>query len=92
MEQKQLLHYSRIIFLQGEVANEALTILENEGEIVTINHLSQWDYNEAEIEHQYKYPHGSSDTVYENESYVLSYNLPLQYIGLIKKEEWGADE
>lgn len=39
--------YTSIVFLQGSSADEALSILNNEGEKAVINFLLQWDYNES---------------------------------------------
>lgn len=36
--------YCRIVFLQGDEANEALEILDSDGAESVIEYLSQWDY------------------------------------------------
>ena len=77
--------YEDIAFLNGQEAEEALDILQNEGEDEAMEYLK----------HAYHYPNehqikdhpgtGTSDTVYEKDGYIMSYNRPLGYIGLVKK-------
>lgn len=71
----------RVIFLQGEDADEALKIFNNDGVRALFNHLSQWHYPE-EHETSDNFGHGLSDATYRIDDYMLSVNIPLNYVGL----------
>jgi len=75
--------YLDIIFFQEWEAEEAIAILESEGEIAAIEHLSQWDNGDSGIPSP-TLGAGTMDTIYRNGSYILTYNLSLPYIGLSK--------
>jgi hypothetical protein len=73
----------RIIFLQGEEANEALDIYKNRGCEGALQYLDQW--YEGNINHYEQFNEsaaGTSDRVYEISDYLLSVNTSLNYIGL----------
>lgn len=77
--------HSNIIFFQDENANEVLTILNEKGEQAAFDFLKQWDYGESPIEENNDkdwMPWGNSDRLYKVGKYVMSYNIPLNYIGL----------
>jgi hypothetical protein len=82
--------YLNMVFLQGDDAEEALEILEKEGESGVLHWLldsyGEWEGDEVEEE-----PWGQSDDVYEEtvggEDFILTYNLGLGYIGLAKRIE-----
>lgn len=75
--------YQRIVFMQGEEADEALAILDEHGEDAAVEHLSQWDYGDGGGEIMDEPASGDSDDVHETEDgYRLSYNTRLGYIGL----------
>ena len=84
-------NYYSIVFLQNDYeTKEPFEILNEKGEDSVIEYLSQWDYGDMQIGSLDK-PWGTSDTIYEKGSYVLSYNEPLTYIGLTRKRkgfEW----
>lgn len=75
------MQYQRIVFMQGDEADEPLRILDEQGEESAIEYLSQWDYGEGEV---FDDPSsGTDDDVYETgDGYRLSYNTRLGYIGL----------
>lgn len=79
--EKEVIGYNTVIFLQGEEAEEALSILEEVGEEEVVKHLSQWDNGEHDdISTD---PFGvSGDTVTDIGEYTLSYNKSLGYISL----------
>lgn len=75
-----------IVFMQGDEAQEALGILDNEGERAALDHLLQWDYGDVS-EERYCSPSGECDSVYrfrfkDGRRYEMSYNTSLEYIGL----------
>jgi len=75
--------YASIVFLQGDEASEAFTILEEDGEDALLNYLTQWDYGEYHDISDSSQA-GSDDTTFENGDYLVSYNRPLPYISLEK--------
>ena len=71
----------RIVFLQGQAAEEALNIYKNTGSEGALQYLDQWtDLGNHETSDSLS--HGSSDSVYYISDYVLSVNTNLNYIGL----------
>ena len=73
--------YEDVVFLQGEEADEALEILNNQGEDAAMDYLTQWHFP-GEHMGSSELNHGSSDNTYERDGYIMSYNIPLNYIGL----------
>ena len=79
--------YEQVIFLQGDEADEALDILDEDGEAAALNFLKQWHYP-GEHDTRADPGAGTSDETYESDGYTLVYNTGLEYIGL----EFEADE
>jgi len=82
-------NYFTIVFLQNDSeTKEPFEILSEQGEQAVIDYLSQWDFG-GESEHclsgSADKPWGSSDSVYWQDPYILSYNESLGYIGLTRK-------
>lgn len=77
--------YQEIIYLQGHEAQEALEILKDHGEDEAIMYLTQWDYGDGAVTPDVGF--GTADKEYQLGEYILSYNISLQTIGLIKKVE-----
>ena len=76
--------YYEIAFVQGEEAREVLEILDREGEAAAMSHLTQWDFG-GESEHSpTTFPWGTSDLIFRDGEYVMSYNTQLGYIGLCR--------
>ena len=73
--------YGEIIFMQGEEADEALQILNTQGEDAALQHLMQWHSPGQHMGSQ-ELGHGSSDQTYEKDGYTMAWNTPLNYIGL----------
>lgn len=71
----------RVVFLQGEEANEALEIYEEKGIDAAFDHLKQWHYP-GEHETSSEPGHGTSDSVFKLGQYTMAINSPLSYIGL----------
>ncbi len=76
--------YEDVVFLQGDESIEALDILQNEGEDEALEYLKQWHFpgEHPKIEGR---GIGSSDKTYEKDGYIMFYNTPLEYIGLMAK-------
>ena len=92
----ELVRYQRIIFLQGDEADDIITHLSNieDGYIVrgateesidaAIAHLSQWDMgDEGEISDSPS--HGTDDRTAEVGDYLLSWHVGLGHVGLERK-------
>lgn len=81
--------FENVVFMQGDDAEEALGILDNQGEEAAAEHLKQWHYP-GEHETREDLGQGTQDTVREfpegDGTYYLVYNKPLGYIGLSFKE------
>lgn len=84
-----VVRYADVIFQHGEDADEALKILDARGEESAVEYLAQWDSladTDAGPRADYdELPAGQEDRVYTTDTYVLSYNLPRGYIGLVRK-------
>jgi len=80
-----------VVFLQGEEAAEPLRILQERGEQAALEYLKQWHYPGEHMTRS-GFGHGTSDETYEEGPYVMSYNLPLGYIGLQAKMDDVTDE
>lgn len=89
--------YANIVFMQDDEGREVVDSLCNvEGVVAhgataesimkTIEYLSQWDYgDESEYDIREEIGAGTNDTVVEYDEYVLTYNLGLGYVGLMRK-------
>ena len=82
MTKKRL--YERIVFMQGEDADETLAILDEHGTDAAITHLLQWDNGDGGDFHCDPVA-GKQDTVVRRNPYILTYNMALNYIGLERR-------
>jgi hypothetical protein len=76
--------YQSIIFLQGDSASECLDIKDEKGNDAAIQYLLQWDYGDND-DLTDDLGNGTSDSILEQDDYVMVYNLRLGYIGLSRK-------
>ena len=75
----------RIVFVQGDEADEPLSILDIDGTEAAIEYLARWHYP-GEHELAQEPAAGSSDDVFEtDDGFVLTWNMRLGYIGLEHK-------
>jgi len=83
MATKTQKRYQRIVFMQGEEADEPLQILADKGRVAAVDYLAQWDMERGE---EFDEPaSGSDDDIYTTrDGYRLSWNRGLGYIGLEK--------
>ena len=92
--------YARIVFLQGEEADEVLDKLErweggnsvvyhghtDETVAAAVEHLAQWDFgDESEHDVHDEPAAGPHDRTETVGDYVMSWNLGLSYVGLERK-------
>ena len=75
--------YASIVFMQEHEAEEAIKILNDNGEKACFEYLLQWDYGEYHdtMDRPFK---GGDDTWFTFGDYIISYRLGLPYIGLEK--------
>ena len=83
--------YEDVVFLQGDEAEEALSILDNDGEEAALNYLAQW-HSPGHGMGRNELPHGSSDETFEKDGYHMSWNSSLGYIGLVYDTEYQLAE
>ena len=76
-----LLHAENEESGQGDNADEALAIYDEQGARAAIHHLSQWHYP-GEHDSSDELGHGERDTVVKHAGYVLTVNTGIGYIGL----------
>lgn len=67
--------------MQDSEADEALDILDEEGEEAALEHLAQW-HHPGEHETSDEESAGDDDDVFEQDGYILSWNSRIGYIGL----------
>lgn len=73
--------YERIVFMQGDDAEEALRLLDEEGEEACLTYLRQWHFP-GEHDTSDTRSAGRLDDTYEADGYILTYNSALNYVGL----------
>lgn len=75
--------FENVVFMQGEEAEEPLSILDNDGHDACIEYLAQWHYPGEHETRKGDTGAGSADSEHEtDDGYILSYNRGLGYIGL----------
>lgn len=87
LEGEQIARYYPIVFLQGEEADEAMNMLDEQGEEATLRHLLQTYYDQDSLraldDDRYK---GNADHEYreviDGETYIMNWNYGIPYIGL----------
>ena len=77
------MEYENIIFLQEHHAEEAITILDNDGREAAMDYLKQWDYGDGG-DYSDNPPWGTSDSIYRSGDYIMTFNARMPYIGLTK--------
>jgi len=92
--------YVNIVFMQGDEGRDVVDKLANVEDIMVrgataesiaqaVEYLSQWDYGDDDIRDDIGA--GSDDTVVEHGGYVLTYNVGLGYVGLLRPIEPPLD-
>ena len=72
----------RIVFMQGQEAEEALNIYDEEGVTALFSHLIQWHYPDERYETSEELGAGVSDRIIQVGNYVLTINSRVGYCGL----------
>jgi len=84
--------YYEIVFLQGEKAEEPLTILRDKGEEAALDYLKEFDRGEEMDVNPEDAPWGDDDRVMEKDGYVMSWNTEFGYIGLVREVKADTPE
>jgi len=82
--------YEDVIFLQGENAEEAMDILNNDGKEAALEYLKQWHYP-GEHMGRNELPHGTQDKTFVKDGYIMAWNPYLPYIGLTFDTSYVSD-
>jgi hypothetical protein len=94
-----MVQYANIVFMQGDEGRELVdSLCQVEGVVAhgataesitqTIEYLAQWDFGtESEYDIREEIGAGTHDTTVEEGEYVLTWNLGLGYVGLMRKME-----
>ena len=73
--------YARIVFMQGDEAEEPLDILNRHGESAALKYLLQWDNSDyGDVDD--RPGAGTGDRIYKKGDYIMNYNTRIGYIGL----------
>lgn len=83
--------YENIVFMQGDEADEPLSILDNEGPEAALELLKQWHYP-GEHDGSKELPHGTQDKIFEKDGYYMSWNPYIGYIGLVYDTQHAPEE
>jgi len=81
--------YENVVFIQGDEAEEPLSILDNQGPEAALVHLKQW-HNHGEHEGTNELSAGSADKTFEKDGYIMIWNSAVGYIGLQYDTEFGS--
>ncbi len=86
------------MFLQGEEADEVLTLIDRDGPDAAVAHLAQWDYGQettdAALVNGYVYdspPVGALDRTGAVAEYTLTYNPTLGHVSLLRAHDAPSD-
>ena len=81
-----------IVFMQGEDADEAFRIMDDQGESAALEHLKQWDYgHENEHTPETEPPSNDYDSLSQEcvgGEYIMSWNRSVGYIGLTRSKKY----
>ena len=84
--------YCNEFYVSGHDAEEYFAVLDNKGEKALLDYLLAHVIYFESMDYSAESPWGTSDTVYKysyifndiKETYILSYNMGLQYIGVAR--------
>lgn len=90
--------WASVVFLQGEDADAALSVLEERGPEAAIAHLAQWDFGDETAQaaaangHVYNAPPaGTWDREFRSGPYHLSWNHSMGHVGLTRSIAGAAE-
>jgi hypothetical protein len=78
--------YESVVLLHAEDAERVLAIMREQGKPASLVHLmSRYEPDESTLVDHRTPPWNVNDKLYEDEDFVLYYNLEAPYIGLVRK-------
>lgn len=78
--------YESVVLLHAEEAQQAIAIMREQGASASLEHLMTYDEPDdcTLVDHRTP-PWNDGDSLFENDEFVLYYNLRSPYIGLVRK-------
>lgn len=78
--------YESVVLLHAEEAQQAIAIMRERGESASLDHLmASYEPDESTLVDHRMPPWNDDDSLFENDEFVLYYNLSSPYIGLVRK-------
>jgi hypothetical protein len=78
--------YESVVLLHAEEAKQAIAIMRERGASASLDHLMEcYEPDESTLVDHRMPPWNDSDSLFENDEFVLYYNLNSPYIGLVRK-------
>jgi len=78
--------YESVVLLHAEEAKQAIAIMRKQGKPASLAYLmASYEPDESTLVDHRMPPWNDCDSLYENDEFVLYYNLNSPYIGLVRK-------
>jgi hypothetical protein len=78
--------YESVVLLHAEEAEQAIAIMREQGTSASLDYLmASYEPEESTLVDHRMPPWNVGDSLYENDEFVLYYNLNSPYIGLVRK-------
>jgi hypothetical protein len=78
--------YESVVLLHAKEAEQAIAIMNERGKTASLEYLmASYEPDESTLVDHRMPPWNDGDRLYENEEFVLYYNLESPYIGLVRK-------
>ena len=78
--------YESVVLLHAEEAKQAIAIMREQGKTASLDYLmASYEPDESTLVDHRMPPWNDGDSLYENDEFVLYYNLNSPYIGLVRK-------
>ena len=78
--------YESVVLLHAEEAQKAIAIMREQGASASLDHLMAcYEPDESTLVDHRMPPWNDGDCLFENDEFVLYYNLSSPYIGLVRK-------
>jgi hypothetical protein len=78
--------YESVVLLHAEEAKQAIAIMREQGTPASLEYLmASYEPDESTLVDHRMPPWNDGDKLYENDEFVLYYNLDSPYIGLVRK-------
>lgn len=78
--------YESVVLLHAKEAEQAIAIMREQGKSASLDYMmASYEPGESTLVDHRMPPWNASDSLFENEEFVLYYNLKSPYIGLVRK-------